>query len=111
MELVSKLKGTTVRKTKFTAKDIELNCLRIKAEMEKTKVGTKEYETLQDELDKEQAILKKYRDARNIGSLADWVKIGGTILGFLFLIGLSREWPNAIKIGSVILKMFPFKGI
>lgn len=99
-----------VRKTKLTARDIQENCLRIKAAMDKTKVGTPEWKELSDQLEKQQTILRKYKDAKYYISPKDWAIIGGTTVAFVFLIGLSREWPTALKAGSIILKMMPFKG-
>ena len=99
------------KRVKVTARDIEENCVRIKMAMERTKVGTPEYERLQKELDAEKTILKKHKDSYF------WVKpeqitmIVGTTVVMFFAVALNREWPSAVKISTVLLKMFPFKGI
>lgn len=108
--LVKKKDKTQVKKIKVTAKDIQENCVRIKAAMDRTKVGTKEYELLQDELDKEQSILKKCKDANQVISLKDGMVIGGTTVALVFFIALAREYPTALKVASMILKFVPFKG-
>ena len=99
-----------VKKIKVTARDIQENCVRIKTAMDHTKVGTKEYEMLQTELDKEESILKKCKDANQVISLKDAMVIGGTATALIFFIALAREYPTALKIASTILKFVPFKG-
>ena len=100
-----------VRKTRLSARDIQENCLRIQAALEKVKVGSTEWEVLSKELEHQQTILRKYKDAKWYITPKDWLVIGGVTTAFFFLIGLNREWPSAIKLGSIVLKMFPFKGI
>lgn len=99
-----------VKKIKVTAKDIQENCVRIKAAMDQTKVGTKEYELLQTELDKEESILKKCKEANQVISVKDAMVIGGTATALIFFIALAREYPTALKVASMILKFVPFKG-
>jgi thiamine monophosphate kinase len=99
-----------VKKIKVTAKDIQENCVRIKAAMDKTKVGTEDYEALQAELDKEESILKKCKDANQVISLDKALVIGGTTVALVFFIALTREYPTALKVASMILKFVPFKG-
>lgn len=99
-----------VKKVKVTAKDLQENCVRIKAAMDRTPINTPEYEALQTELDKEMGILKKYKDANQIISFKDAMVIGGTATALIFFIALTREYPAALKIASAILKFVPFKG-
>ena len=105
-----KQKIQKVKKIKVTAKDLQENCVRIKAAMDRTPIGTPEYEALQTELDKEMAILKKCKEANQVISLKDAMVIGGTGLGLIFFIALAREYPTALKVASTILKFVPFKG-
>jgi hypothetical protein len=100
-----------VKKIKVTAADIQENCCRIKAAMDRCPVGTPEYEKLQNELKTEQEILKKCKDANQVISLKDAMVIGGTATALVFFIALSREYPTALKVASMILKFVPFKGI
>ena len=100
-----------VKKIKVTAADIQENCVRIKSAMDRCKVGTPEYEKLQNELKTEQEILKKCKDANQIITLKDAMVIGGTATALVFFIALTREYPSALKIASMILKFVPFKGI
>ena len=100
-----------VKKIKVTAADIQENCVRIKAAMDRCKVGTAEYEKLQNELKTEQEILKKCKDANQVIALKDVLVIGGTATALVFFIALTREYPSALKIASMILKFVPFKGI
>ena len=99
-----------VKKVKVTAADIQENCVRIKAAMDRCKVGTAEYEKLQNELKTEQEILKKCKDANQVIALKDVLVIGGTATALVFFIALTREYPSALKIASMILKFVPFKG-
>lgn len=99
-----------VKKCKLTVHDLERNAMRIQAALDKTPVGSEEYERLSKELDQAQINLKKFKDAHQGLSLKDGLVIGGTTVGMLFLIALNREWPTAIKTASVILKWIPFKG-
>ena len=99
-----------VKKIKVTARDIQENCVRIKAAMDKTKIGTKEYEILQGELKAEEEILKKIKDANQVISVKDGLVIGGTSLALIFFIALAREYPTALKTAATILKFVPFKG-
>lgn len=111
MEMAGKTGNCKVKKVRISARDIHENCMRIKAKMDSTPVGTEEYSRLQKELENELTNLKKYKDGKFMIHPKDCIMIGGTVLSFLFLIGLSREWPSSIKLGSLILKMFPYKGI
>lgn len=106
----TKIKVQKVKKLKVTGKDIQENCVRIKAAMDKTPVGTPEYEKLQTELEKEETILKKLKDANQVISLKDALVVGGTAVSLVFFIALSREYPTALKVASMILKFVPFKG-
>lgn len=99
-----------VKKIKVTARDIQENCARIKAAMDRTKVGTPEYDALQAELDKEESILKKCKDANQVIDLKSAMVIGGTTVALIFFIALAREYPTALKAASLILKWVPFKG-
>ena len=99
-----------VRKVKVTAKDIQENCVRIKAAMDRCKVGTPEYEKLQNELKTEEEILKRCKDANQVISLKDAMVIGGTATALVFFIALAREYPTALRMASMILKFVPFKG-
>ena len=99
-----------VKKIKVTAKDLQENCVRIKAAMDRTKIGTPEYEALQTELEKEMTILKKHKEANQVISLKDAMVIGGTAGALVFFIALAREYPTALKVASTILKFVPFKG-
>lgn len=100
-----------VKKTKFTAKDVQENCLRIREAMRRTPVGTPEYEALQKELEHEQTILRKYKDAKFYMSPKEMAMVGGTTVAVVFFIALAREYPSALKVGSMLLKIMPFKGI
>ena len=99
-----------VRKVKVTVKDLQENCCRIKAAMDRTPIGTPEYDALQTELEKEMTILKKHKDANQVISLKDAMVIGGTAGALIFFIALAREYPTALKVASTILKFVPFKG-
>ena len=113
MDLFKK-KGTNIQKVKrikVTAKDIQENCCRIKAAMDKTPINTPEYDALAKELDYQMGILKKVKDANQVISLKDGLVIGGTTLSLVFFIALAREYPTALKVASMILKFIPFKGI
>ena len=103
--------NTTVKKVRLTARDINENCVRIKAAMDRTKIGTPEYEILQKELEHEETILKKLKDANQVIGLKDALVIGGTTTALIFFIALAREYPTALKVASTILKFVPFKGI
>ena len=78
--------------------------------MDRCKVGTPEYETLQQELEREETILKKLKDANQVITLKDAMVIGGTATALIFFIALAREYPTALKMASIILKFVPFKG-
>ena len=99
------------KRVKVTARDIEENCVRIKMAMDRTKVGTPEYEKLQKELDAEKTILKKHKDSYFWVRPEQIMIIGGTAIVMFFAVALNREWPSAVKIATGILKVFPFKGI
>lgn len=100
-----------VKKIKLTAKDIQENCMRIKAAMDRTKIGTPEYDALAKELDFQVGLLKKIKDANQVISVKDGLVIGGTTVSLIFFIALAREYPTALKVASMILKWVPFKGI
>ena len=102
---------TKVKRIKVTGKDIQENCRRIKVAMDSCKVGTPEYEKLQNELKTEEEILKKCKDANQVISVKDAMVIGGTTTALVFFIALAREYPTALKVASTILKFIPFKGI
>ena len=106
----NKVQIVKVKKVKVTAKDIQENCVRIKAAMDRCKVGTQEYEKLQNELKTEEEILKKLKDANQVITLKDAMVIGGTATALVFFIALTREYPTALKVASMILKFVPFKG-
>ena len=99
-----------VKKVKVTVRDLQENCCRIKAAMDRTPIGTPEYEALQTELEKEMTILKKHKEANQVISLKDGLVIGGTAGALVFFIALAREYPTALKVASMILKFVPFKG-
>lgn len=99
-----------VKRIKVTPKDIQENCLRIKAMMDATPIGTPKYEALQSELLKEQDILKKCLDNNRLISLKDALVIGSTGVAVIFFIALTREYPSALKMASMIMKFVPYKG-
>ena len=99
-----------VKKIKVTVKDIQENCVRIKSAMDRTKVGTPEYEALQKELEHEEVIIRKMKDANQVICLKDAMIIGGSTVALIFFIALAREYPTALKTASTILKFVPFKG-
>lgn len=99
-----------VKKIKVTAKDIQENCCRIKAAMDKTPINTPEYDALAKELDYQVGLLKKIKDANQVISVKDAMVIGGTAVSLVFFIALTREYPTALKVASMILKFVPFKG-
>ena len=107
------LKKDKVKKLRpLTAKDIEANCMRIQAALEKTKVGTKEFEILTEELTKQRELMKKYRDSVFFDiKPRDWLVVGGTTVAIVFFIALSREHPTALKVCTGIMKLMPFHGI
>lgn len=102
---------TMLKKVVYTPKDIQDNCMRIKVAMEQTPVGTSEYDKLQKELEQWQVILKRYKDARFYIAPKDALVIGGTTIGTLFFIALTREFPSALKTASLLLKIIPYKGL
>lgn len=104
-------KITKVKVIKVTSSDIQENCRRIKVAMDHCKVGTPEYEKLQNELKTEQDILRKVKDANQIISLKDAMVIGGGTAALIFFVALTREYPTALKVASTILKFIPYKGI
>ena len=104
------VKIVKAKKVKLTGKDIQENCVRIKSAMDRCKVGSKEYEVLQNELKTEEEILKKLKDANQVISVKDGLVIGGTATALVFFIALAREYPTALKMASLILKFVPFKG-
>lgn len=67
------------------------------------------YDGLQNELEKEYGILKKYKDSKFFIQPKDAVIIA--VLGgvSLFALALERENPKAIKLATFLLKLFPIK--
>ena len=98
-----------VKRIRVTRKDLQENILRIKAVMDETPVGTEKYKILQEELDREYVILKKFNESRYVIHPKDAIIIGGVLVGALFFIALDRENPKAIKVASFLLKLFPMK--
>lgn len=102
MEMV--LNGKAV---KVTAKDIQENIRRIHDEMKNTPVGTEKYTCLQEEMEKEYTILKKFKDSRFYIAPKDAIIIGCISGVAIFMIALERENPKALKLASFLLKLFP----
>lgn len=104
--------GTTkVRKMhKVTVRDIYENCVRIKAEMDKTPVNSPRWSELQEDMKRELENVDKCRKANQLLSLKDGLTIGGAVIVLVFFIALSREYPSALKVVSTILRIIPFKG-
>lgn len=116
MDLKSRLtktnkKNVKVRKVhKVTVRDIYENCVRIKAEMDKTPVNSPRWSELQEDMKRELENVDKCRKANQLMSLKDGLTLGGAVLVLVFFIALSREYPSALKVVSTILRIIPFKG-
>ena len=95
---------------KVTVRDIYENCVRIKAEMDKTPVNSPRWAELQDDMKRELDNVDKCRKANQLLSLKDGLTIGGAVVVLVFFIALSREYPSALKVVSTILRIIPFKG-
>ena len=109
-ELKNPLNLVKVKRVKVTERDIRENLLRIQMAKEKVPVGSDEWERLSEEEEKENVILKKFKEAHQFMAPKDaFVIIGSGLLCF-FVIALNREWPSAVKIASTVLKWIPFKG-
>ena len=67
------------------------------------------YGGLQEELEKEYTILKKYKDSKFYIQPKDLITIVGVSGLAVFMIALERENPKATKLASFILKLFPMK--
>lgn len=106
-----KAEKAKVKIVRPSAKDIQERCMRINEALKRTPVGTPEYETLQKQLEHELVNLKKYKDAKFYIAPKDAAIIGGTAVCVIFFLALAREYPSAMKVGSMILKIMPFKGI
>ena len=92
---------------RVTAKDLQEDILKIREEMKKTEIGSEKYTCLQEQLEKEYVILKKYKETRMGIAPKDALVIlmlGG--VGF-FMIALERENPKAIKLAEFVLRLFP----
>ena len=109
--VVVKIDKSKVKKIKITARDIQENCVRIKYAMDHTPINTPEYDALAKELDYQVGLLKKVKDANQIISAKDALIIAGTASSLIFFIALTREYPNAVKMASMILKFIPYKGL
>lgn len=100
-----------VRKAhKVTVRDIYENCVRIKAEMDKTPVNSPRFSQLQEDMKRELENVDKCRKANQLISLKDGLTLGGAVIVLIFFIALSREYPSALKVVSTILRIIPFKG-
>ena len=100
-----------VRKAhKVTVRDIYENCVRIKAEMDKTPVNSPRWSELQEDMKRELENVDKCRKANQLISLKDGLTLGGAVVVLVFFIALSREYPSALKVVSTILRIIPFKG-
>ena len=100
-----------VRKAhKVTVRDIYENCVRIKAEMDKTPVNSPRWSELQEDMKRELENVEKCRKANQLISLKDGLTLGGAVVVLVFFIALSREYPSALKVVSTILRIIPFKG-
>ena len=66
-----------------------------------------QFDTLQEQEEKQYAILKKYKDSKFYIQPKDWLVIGGTTVLAIFIIALDRESPKITKLASFILKLFP----
>lgn len=95
---------------KVTVRDIYENCVRIKAEMDKTPVNSPRWSELQEDMKRELENVDKCRKANQLISLKDGLTLGGAVLVLVFFIALSREYPSALKVVSTILRIIPFKG-
>ena len=66
-----------------------------------------QFDTLQEQEEKQYAILKKYKDSKFYIQPKDWLVIGGTTVLAIFVIALDRESPKITKLASFILKLLP----
>lgn len=110
-ELKKKANTTKVRKMhKVTVRDIYENCVRIKAEMDKTPVDSPKWSQLQEDLKRELENVDKCRKANQLISWKDGLTLAGAVAVLVFFIALAREYPSALKVAETILRIIPFKG-
>lgn len=62
---------------------------------------------LQKEEEQEYVTLKKFRESRHVIAPKDAIIIGGLVFLGTFAFALERENPKALKICSILLKIFP----
>ena len=67
------------------------------------------YMELQEQKEKEYAILKKYKDSKFFIAPKDLLTIVGISALSLYMITLERENPKSLKLATFILKLFPIK--
>lgn len=67
------------------------------------------YQELQNEMEKDYTILKKYKDSKFYIQPKDVLVIVGVTGLAIFMIALERENPKATKLASFLLKLFPIK--
>lgn len=83
------------------------NIRQLQTEKKKQQPGTPEYEALQNEINKEYDIYKKWKDSRRVsGEVKATLVVVGAIA--FFAICLDQESPKALKLAQFIIKLFKF---
>ena len=101
-EIMSELKT-------FDAEDDEDRYSKLIQESRALEDSNSRYTELQEQKEKEYAILKKYKDSKFYIPPKDLLTIGGIFALSMYMITLERENPKSLKLASFVLKLFPLK--